>query len=278
MAARGGAAGSREKTTLKVDICGIPVDRVTMDCAVQKIGRLVARGRPSLVVTPNVDHIVRLQTDREFLRAYQAADLVLADGMPLLWAARFLGTTLPERVTGSDLFPAVCREAARAGHTVFLLGGRPGAASETAARIRRAFKGIRFCGTYCPPFGFELDSAENKKCIRMIRNAAPDILFVALGTPKQEKWMNAHFHELHVPVCVGVGATFDFIAGMVRRAPRWMQAHGLEWLWRLMEEPLRLWRRYLVDDMRFFRLVLRQRLNRLPPPCSTARTGGGWAR
>jgi N-acetylglucosaminyldiphosphoundecaprenol N-acetyl-beta-D-mannosaminyltransferase len=243
-------------------ICGVDIHGVTMAEAVERIGRLVEGRTPSIVVTPNVDHVVRFQGDREFQRAYAEAALVLADGAPLLWAGRLLGAPLPERVAGSDLFPELCRAAAERGHRLFFLGGRPGAAEGAAEVMRRAHPGIAITGTSCPPFGFEHDPEENARIVEAVRSAAPDILFVGLGSPKQEKWILANRSLLGVPVSIGVGVTFEFVAGMVRRAPLWMQTAGLEWLWRLIMEPRRLWRRYLVEDTRFLWLVLGQKWGR----------------
>jgi N-acetylglucosaminyldiphosphoundecaprenol N-acetyl-beta-D-mannosaminyltransferase len=247
---------------LKVTIGKAEIDNTTMAGAVACIESLIERHSPSIVVTPNADHIVLLQRDRELLHTYQAADLVLADGAPLLWAARFLNTPLQEKISGSDLFPEVCRVAAEKEYRLFFMGGRPGSALRTASGLRRSYRNIRIVGVHCPPFGFEHDEAENLKSVRLIRDAGPDVLFVGLGSPKQEKWIHKHMRELGVPVCIGIGATFEFAGGIVKRAPRWMQRHGLEWFWRLTREPLRLWRRYLVDDMRFFWIVLQQKLNR----------------
>jgi len=255
---RGRTPEETGEARVKVTIGDAVIDNVTMAEAVTAVERFIARRRPSIVVTPNVDHIVRLRGDTEFRRAYRAADLVLADGAPLLWAARLLGTPLRQKVSGSDLFPEVCRRAARKGYRLFFLGGRPDSARLAAEGLRRRFPGIRIVGVLCPPFGFERDETENQRCVRMIREANPDVLLVGLGSPKQEKWIHAHYERLGVPVCIGIGATFEFAAGIVKRAPAWMQQHGLEWFWRLTREPQRLWKRYLVDDLRFFSIVLSQ--------------------
>jgi len=245
-----------------VDICGVRIHNLTMNETLARIGRMVARGKPSYVFTPNVDHIVQLQRDTAFRAAYAEAALVVPDGFPLLWAANFLGTPLKERVSGSDLVPSECAVAAERGYRLFFLGGRPGSAETAKKRLERIHPGIRIAGVYCPPYGFEKDAAENARIVEIVRNASPDILFVGLGSPKQELWIHRHYRQLEVPVSIGVGATFEFLAGVVRRAPAAMQHAGLEWLWRLGCEPRRLWKRYLVDDMQFFGLVLRQRLSR----------------
>ena len=241
---------------------GVQIDRVTMAEALVRIEDLAETGRGAFVVTPNADHIVKLQKDSGFREVYRHADLVLADGMPLIWAARFLGTPLPERVTGSDLFPRVCQMAAARDYGLFLLGGRPGAADRAGEILRERYPGLRIVGTYCPPFGFEHRPEENQKITALIRAAEPHILCVGLGAPKQEKWIFQYREAVGVPVSLGIGVTFEFVAGMVRRAPVWMQKTGLEWLYRLLMEPKRLWRRYLVDDPAFFYFIFKQKLGR----------------
>lgn len=222
------------------------------------------------IVTPNVDHLVRLRKDTQFREAYGRAALRLADGMPLLWASRLLGTPLKEKISGSDLFLKLCGRAAAKGMRVFLLGGRPDAAARAGEALRRKFPALEIAGTYCPPYGFEGDAGENRKIVRLIKEAKPDILFVGLGAPKQEKWICRHNRACGVPVSIGIGCSFEFTAGLVRRAPVWMQGCGLEWFWRLLMEPGRLWKRYLVDDMLFLRLVAEQYFKKI----STAKNGG----
>lgn len=243
----------------RIDVAGVLIDNVTTAETTEAIVGLIAAGGPACVVTPNVDHIVKVRRDPEFAEICRTAALVLADGMPLLWAARFLGTPLKEKISGSDLFPELCALSARKGYGVFFLGGRPGAANVAAEQLTARYPGLRVVGTCCPPFGFEHDQVWNEQIIAMVRSARPHILFLALGTPKQEKWIRRHQAACGVPVAIGVGASVDFVAGVVRRAPRWMQRAGLEWLWRLLQEPRRLWRRYLVEDPKFFWYVARQR-------------------
>jgi N-acetylglucosaminyldiphosphoundecaprenol N-acetyl-beta-D-mannosaminyltransferase len=247
----------------KVIILNVKVGNFTTDEAIKRIEVLIKEGKPEYVVTPNVDHIVKLQNDAEFRQIYENASLVLADGMPLIWAARFLGTPLKGKISGSDLFPKLCRVAAKKGYKLFLLGGREGAALKAAEVLRDRYPDIQIVGTYSPPFGFENDNKENDKIFRMIRDPKPDILFVGLGAPKQERWIYKYRNEYKVPVSIGVGVSFEFVSGMVKRAPLWMQRGGLEWFWRLMMEPKRLWKRYLIDDPIFFWLVFKQKLGLL---------------
>ena len=243
----------------KVKIAGVDIDSVTMEEAINRIEQLIYKKQSSYVVTPNVDHIVKLQKDEEFMTIYKGASLILADGQPLLWAANFLGTPLKAKVSGSDLFPQLCKRAALKGYKLFFLGGRTGAGERCAANLMKRYEKLKITGIYSPPFGFENDLAENEKIIGMINEAQPDILFVGLGAPKQEKWIYHNKERLQVPVSIGVGVTFEFMAGMVKRAPKWMQSSGLEWFWRLIMEPRKLWKRYLIDDLSFFSLMLKQK-------------------
>lgn len=246
----------------RVNICGIGIDNIEMSDVISKMDSYIKDGRPSYIVTPNADHIVKLQRDPEFKKIYGEATLVLVDGMPLLWAAKFLGAPLKERISGADLFPKLCEVAAARGYRIFFLGGREGAAVKAAKILKARYPAMQVVGVYSPPFGFEKDAVENDKIVAMIKTAKPDILFVGLGAPKQEKWIYEHKDQCEVPVSIGIGVSFEFIAGIVKRAPVWMQKSGLEWFWRLMMEPKRLWKRYLVDDVQFFWLVLKQKIGR----------------
>lgn len=250
----------------KVTLLGIPVHSVTMDEALAEIERLIALGKPAYVVTPNVDLLVKLQTDEEFRRVYESASLVVPDGMPLVWAAKYLGTPLKAKVSGSDLFVEFCKVAAKKGYKIYLLGAGPGVAAKAAEVMQACYPGIRVVGTYSPSFGFEKKPEECEMIIQKIREAKPDLLFVGLGAPKQDKFAFRYKERYGVPVSIGVGASIDFMAGQVKRAPLWMQNSGLEWFWRLMMEPTRLWKRYLADDPIFFWYLLKQKLSQGRPP------------
>lgn len=248
------------RETTRVEIAGTRIDPLTLGGAVERIvAHARERGAPSFVVTPNAHHVSMLQSSDVLRTSYASAWLVLADGVPLVWASRLLGTPLPGRVNGTDLFEATCAAAAEAGLSVFLMGGRPGAAEAAARVLTERHPALRVAGTYCPPFGFERDPAESERALEAVRAAAPDVLFVGLGAPKQEKWMHDHVERAGVPVALGIGVSFELVAGMVRRAPRWMQRTGLEWLFRLGMEPKRLWKRYAVTNPHFVWLVMRQR-------------------
>jgi N-acetylglucosaminyldiphosphoundecaprenol N-acetyl-beta-D-mannosaminyltransferase len=245
----------------RVDLMGVGLDPLTLLEVCAAFRAFVARRARALVFNVNVDTWLKLRRDEELRRIYAAADLVLVDGTPLTWAARLLGTPLPGRVSGSDLFPAVCAAAARHGHRLFLLGGNPGVAERARQVLQRRHPGL-VISTYAPPFGFERDEAENRRAIEAVRRARPDILFVGLSQPRQERWLASHRDALDVPVAMGVGSSFDYVAGRLRRAPLWMQRAGLEWSYRLMQEPGRLWRRYLLDDPRIVVYVAREGLRR----------------
>ena len=244
----------------RITICKTKIDNISIKECLIKVDQLVSEREPSCVVTPNVDHIVRLHNDEEFRNIYRDASLVLADGMPLMWAGKFLGAPIKEKVSGSDLLPRICEEAPRRGWKLFFIGGRPGAADKAKEIMEQKYPSIQIVGTLCPDFGFEKDLEQNKQIIKVIKKAKPDILFVGLGSPKQEKWINDNKDLYQAPVSAGIGVTFEFIAGMVKRAPVWMQKSGLEWFWRLIQEPSRLWKRYLIDDPIFFWLVFKQKM------------------
>ena len=244
----------------KIKICGVQINNVNFTETIRAVDELVHKKSRAFIVTPNIDHIVRLQKDFEFKKIYEEAALVLPDGMPILWAAKYLGTPLKEKVSGSDLFTKLCEISAKKEYKLFFLGGRECAAAKAADVLKTKYPGVQIVGAYYPSFGFEDDEAENMKIVEMIREAKPDILFVGLGAPKQEKWIYKYKDQHQAPVSIGIGVSFEFVSGMVKRAPVWMQKFGFEWLWRLMMEPKRLWKRYLIDDPVFFWLVLKQKL------------------
>jgi N-acetylglucosaminyldiphosphoundecaprenol N-acetyl-beta-D-mannosaminyltransferase len=240
----------------RISLIGAEIDNVSMDEVLTRIVEFVEARRFSYAVTPNVDHIMQLRTDPELRAVYAQADLVLADGVPLVWASRMLGTPLKERVNGTDLFERMCEVAARRGYSIFLLGGSPGAALSAANCLKGRYPELKIAGCSCPSLGFHADPAQNRAIQTQIRESGADILFVGLGAPKQEKWIYKYAGESGVAFAVGIGISFSFVAGEIRRAPLWIQRHGLEWFWRLMAEPRRLWKRYLLDDVPFISLVL----------------------
>lgn len=253
-----------ENLDTKCELFGLSIDNVDFKGAIDLVNSLVelpTQEKGRYIVTPNVDHIVKLQHDKNFQTIYDGAAAIFADGMPLVWASRLLGKPLKERVAGSDLFPAICELSARKGYSLFFLGGLPGVAETAKSELDNRYPGLNVVGTYSPPFGFENDATENRKIIDLINQKRPDILFIGLGAPKQEKWIAQHIDSLDIKLALCIGASFDFIAGTVKRSPMWMQKSGFEWLYRLLSEPGRLWRRYLVDDTAFLKIVLQEYLN-----------------
>ena len=213
----------------------------------------------SYVVTPNVDHIVRLEKDEELQKVYKNASLILTDGKPLIWISKWYKTPIKEKISGSDLFPRVCQLAANKNYTMYLLGAAEGVADTAARNLMEKYPGLNIVGTYSPPFGFEKNKQEMNKIKTQIQDVHPDILIVGLGCPKQEKFMYYHCKELGVPISFGLGASIDFEAGNIKRAPKWMSNHGLEWLYRFSKEPKRLFKRYFVDDLKIIQVARKYR-------------------
>ncbi|HEX8910305.1 MAG TPA: WecB/TagA/CpsF family glycosyltransferase [Anaeromyxobacteraceae bacterium] len=251
-------------STPRLVLGAVPVDRVSLAEALDRIEALVVAGRGGAVFTPNVDHVVLASREPALARAYAAVDLSLADGMPVVWAARLLGAPVPERVSGSDLAFPLLERAARCGWRTYLLGGAPGVAEEAARRLRARLPSLVVAGTDAPRITLEPGDPEGEAALARLGAARPDLVLVALGAPKQELWIHRHRTALGPAVAVGVGATLDFLSGRVRRAPRWVSRAGLEWLWRLGREPRRLWRRYLVQDPAFAAILWRELRARRP--------------
>lgn len=228
---------------------------VIFDDFVELIDEQVAMRRPGFIVTPNVDHICRFHRDAAFRAAYENARLVLCDGMPIVWVSKLLARPLRQKLSGSDLIYWLSGHAAERGYSVYFFGARDGIAAETADRLKQRFPALKVAGTQSPVFGFHSDPDTNAEATKLIRDSKADIVFIALGSPKQEIWMNENVDACGAPVMIGVGAAFDFVSGRVKRAPEWMQRTGMEWIWRLCLEPRRLWRRYLVEDALILKLL-----------------------
>jgi len=238
-----------------VDLCGVPIDSLTMRGLLRSVCIQISERLPGYIVTPNIDHVCCYHTSEEFRDAYRHALLSLPDSTPLLWAGRILNIPLREKLSGSDMIYRLSEFAAKKRFRVYFLGAAEGVADEAARRLAALYPGLVVAGTDSPPLGFEKDPALNDRVVQRVADSNADICFVALGSPKQEVWMRQNSSRSRVPVMIGVGASFDFVAGRVKRAPVWMQRTGLEWFWRLCHEPRRLWRRYLVYDTLFFWLL-----------------------
>jgi len=240
-----------------VVILGVPFHDLTLDETVDEIARLVARRDPCYLATANLDFAAQASQDVELQRILLEAELVLCDGKPLVWASRQVGSPLRARVAGSDLVPRLAAEAVQRNWSLFFLGGEPDSLALAMTRLQAQHPGLKVAG-YSPPFAPLLEMEHDTIAAR-IKAARPDILLVAFGCPKQEKWIYMNFRRLGVPVSIGVGATVDFLAGKFRRAPGWMQAIGAEWVFRLLQEPRRLFTRYWFDLVFFVRAMQAER-------------------
>jgi N-acetylglucosaminyldiphosphoundecaprenol N-acetyl-beta-D-mannosaminyltransferase len=225
---------------------GIPFHDLTMSETLDWIDRLIAKRRPAYLVTANLDFAAQASEDVELQRILVEAELVLCDGTPLVWASRLTGKPLRERVAGSDLVPCLAAHAEKMGYRIFLLGGEISSLEGAAKNLQSRYPALPPVRFFSPPFA-PLHEFDNQEIIQEIQKEKPDILLVAFGCPKQEKWIYMHYRKLGVPCCIGVGATIDFLAGKVSRAPAWVAKTGLEWIYRMLQEPKRLAGRYLKD-------------------------------
>ena len=240
-----------------VAILGVPFDTVTTAQTIEIISRMIKSGQPHYLATANVDFLVQAAKDVELRRILFDAHLVLCDGTPLVWASKFLGNGLPERVAGSDIAPLLMKIAAEKGYRVYFLGAEPEVCETAVGKVRAQYPGIQIVGHDSPPYKPLLEM-DHEGIIARIKAAKPDLLFVGFGCPKQEKWIQMHYQTLGVPVCVGVGGTIDFLAGHRKRAPLWMQKSGVEWIYRMAQEPRRLLKRYVEDFWFFGRAIIKQ--------------------
>ena len=235
------------------------INNFTMEESLDAIERLIASGEKSYVVAINVDVVIKIEESPELKTVVDNADIVLVDGKPLIWISKLHGAPVKEKVSGSDLVPLLCKRAAEKGYTVFIIGGKDGIAQQAKNKLEQKHSNIKIVGTYAPPLGFEKDEVELKKINDMITDAHPDLLIVCFGCPKQEKWIYENIDKYDAKVSVCAGATVDFLAGNVRRAPKWMSDHGLEWFYRFLQEPKRMFKRYFIDDLKILKLVWKYR-------------------
>jgi len=240
----------------RVEIFGVEYDAVTGEEAVERALAFVEEGGPHHICTAAMEQTMTSHRDPEFAEVLRRSELVVPDGISIVWMSRLNRTPLPERVTGVDLVPDLCRAAAERGLSVFFFGAEPGVADEVAERLSARFPGLQVAGTYSPPLGFDSDPEEDARAVQIVREAKPDFLFVALRSPRTEKWIERHREQLGVPVMIGVGAAFNFIAGRERRAPRQIQQWGLEALWRFIQQPRKICARILRNAPLFFFMML----------------------
>ena len=231
------------------------VNNVNMDEAVQAIEDMIASEKRSYIVAINVDVVMKIENDSYLKEIAGKADMVLVDGKPLEWIAKWHKRPIKSKISGSDLVPILCERAAEKGYSIFIIGGKEGIAEKAQVNLERDLPRIKIVGTYAPPFGFEKDEKELSRINEMISDVHPDILIACFGCPKQEKWIYENYQKYDAKVSICAGATVDFLAGNVNRAPKWMSDHGFEWFYRFLQEPKRMFKRYFVDDLKIFKLI-----------------------
>lgn len=251
----------------RVDVLGVGVSAVNMETALQEIQRWIEDREEHYVCVTGVHGVMESQTDPELRAIHNRSGLTIPDGMPMVWAGHYAGFREMSQVAGPDLMPELCALAAREGWRCYFYGGAEGVPELLASKLGELFPGLQVAGTYSPPFR-PLTSAEEAEVIEVIRATRPDILWIGLSTPKQERLMDVFAGRTGVPATFGVGAAFDINAGLSKRGPRWMQNIGMEWLYRMLKEPRRLARRYLVNNPRFAWAVLRRRPRPFVGPAS----------
>jgi N-acetylglucosaminyldiphosphoundecaprenol N-acetyl-beta-D-mannosaminyltransferase len=237
-----------------VSLMGCPVTKLSLNDFVDAAEEFIASRTSHYIAVVNAAKIVKMQSDRELQESVLSADLIGADGVPLVWASRLLGNSLPGRVNGTDLMDRLLERAHEKGYGIFFFGAKEEVLQAVLTKVRARYPGIKIAGSRNGYF----DKSDEAAIVRQIRDSGADILFIAFGTPKKELWVKQHLSAMEVPVVHGVGGSFDVLAGVVPRAPQWMQKYGLEWLFRLLQEPGRMWRRYLVTNTLFIFLFLKE--------------------
>lgn len=245
----------------RIKIFGTVIDNILLEELFDKVDYLIKYQKKGYIVTPNVDHLVKLKNDEYFNEIYDNAYLRLNDSVIIKRAALILGEKMAPKMSGSDLLPIISKYASQKKYTLYFLGGREGVAKTAAEKLKEKYPKLNVIGYYSPPFGFEKDQKEIRKIVSQINQCAPDILFVGLGAPKQEKFAYETIGQLDTNAIFCTGAAFDFQADNVKRAPILFQKLGLEWFYRFLKEPRRLFKRYFIDDLKFFKIFLEELRN-----------------
>jgi N-acetylglucosaminyldiphosphoundecaprenol N-acetyl-beta-D-mannosaminyltransferase len=235
------------------------VNNVNIDQAVLLIEDMIKTRHKSYVVPINVDVVMKIEKDRYLKKIVDNADLVLVDGKPLIWISKWHKCPVKAKVSGSDLVPLLCETAARKGYSIFIIGGKEGVAKKAKENLEKKYSNIKVVGTYAPPCGFEREQEELDKINYLISKVQPDILIGCFGCPKQEKWIYENYKKYDATLSICAGATVDFLAGNVKRAPKWMSEHGFEWAYRFLQEPKRMFRRYFIEDTKILKLIWKYR-------------------
>lgn len=253
-----------ESAASKVNIAGTGISNITLNETMDLFDEWIASGSKKRVCVTPVNCVVWASKDATLQALYNSADLTLCDGVPLIWASKFLAKKDSEilrgRVTGLDLLPRYIERCFQKGHSQYFLGAKPGIGQLLQEKSITQYPGINIKGVYTPPFAEIFTMEENEKMIALINEAAPDILWVSLTAPKQERWIAEHFERLNVRIAIGVGGAFEVAAGSIERAPQWMQKNGLEWFYRFYKEPKRLFKRYMIEAPQFIPLLIQQKI------------------
>ena len=235
------------------------IDNVTLDEAIDYIEHCINDRIIGQVITPNVDQIVRIEWDEYFKKICENCELLLVDGHPLLWIAKLYGLPFKQKICGSDLVPILCELASKKNYSVFFLGAGPGVAEIAAKNMMDKYPNLNVVGTYSPPLGFEKDEVEINRINSILSESKADMLFVGMGVPKQDIFIYENMHKYNIPMSFSIGGTIDFLAGKQKRAPKWMSKIGFEWLYRLIKDPKRLFKRYIIDDLKIVKLYFKYR-------------------
>ncbi len=244
------------------NVAGVPISKYDLTETLKLFCSFIDNKEKRRICVTPVNNIVWANRDKELMTLYNTSDMNLADGVPVVWASRFLNDPVCGRVTGLDVLPAFSKISAHRGYTSFYMGAKEGVAELLSENLSKIYPGLKIAGVYSPPFAKKFTHTENEKIIAMINNAKPDILWVSLTSPKQDFWIADHFQRLNVRIAIGVGGAFEVSSGVIERAPLWMQQNGLEWFYRFLKEPRRLFRRYFLEAPVFFFLILQQKFGR----------------
>lgn len=231
------------------------VNNVNMNETLLVIDEMISSNKKNYIVAINVDVVMKIEKDSYLKKIIDEADMTLVDGKPLIWISKWHKKPVKAKVSGSDLVPELCKRAANKGYSIFIIGGKDGIAEQARVNLEKNYSGIKVVGTYAPPIGFEKDEKEVGRINKMISEVHPDLLIVCFGCPKQEKWIYENYIKYDAKVSVCAGATVDFLAGNVNRAPKWMSDCGLEWFYRFLMEPKRMFKRYFLDDVKIIKLI-----------------------
>lgn len=242
----------------KVNILGLKIDKSNLKETIEKFNYKIKNDQKLRVSVTPVNCTLWARNSKSLSELYNQADICTADGVPLIWASKLLGNPIRGRVTGLDLLPEFSKVAAKENFTFFFLGAAEGVAERLKEKLEKENPGLHVVGTYSPPYAKSFSDEENQKMIDMINKVKPNVLWVSLTAPKQDYWIYEHFDKLDVNIAIGVGAAFDVVVGDIARSPEWMQRNGLEWFYRFIKEPKRLYKRYLIEAPRFIPLVLIQ--------------------